>query len=466
MPWGTAGPSAPGDPGAAPSVAFVINRTLVRDPDGFARRCRTAAVARGWAPLFLPTTREDHGEGLARHAAAAGAELVFAVGGDGTVRACASALAGTDVRLAIIPRGTANLAAHALEHPAPAGCGPGRRFRRPRNGAGPRGWPTAPGSPRCHRDGRHRAGRHRRRARPIGCASCGGAGWRTPRPGSGTCTVRRTTSPSGSTVHRSCTGGPGRSWSGTWACCLAVSRCCRTRGPTMACSTSGSSLPSGLADWARIGYRVLARSRRDDRCLERFRARRVEITADAELPRETDGEILTPGRSLTVTVRPGALAVRTPAADRALARRLADLELPAQAVLSPGAASWLVKETTRPGSDDAGLGNRIPLVGLGARCRHDGRLLGPGHLGDRGPRALGARGERPGGPRWLAAQAGLAGHAGRWGHARRWGSGRWGTQSAGGTRDAGTRRTAGTRRALGTRGRRRLAGCWGHARCW
>ena len=116
-PGGAAGPSAPGGPGAAPSVAFVMNRTLVRDPDGFARGCRTAAVARGWAPLFLPTTREDHGEGLARRAVAAGAELVFAVGGDGTVRACASALAGTDVRLAIIPRGTANLAAHALEIP-------------------------------------------------------------------------------------------------------------------------------------------------------------------------------------------------------------------------------------------------------------------------------------------------------------------------------------------------------------
>ena len=89
----------------------------MRDPDRFARGCRSAALARGWAPLFLPTTREDHGEGLARHAAAAGAELVFAVGGDGTVRACASALAGTDVRLAIIPRGTANLTASALEIP-------------------------------------------------------------------------------------------------------------------------------------------------------------------------------------------------------------------------------------------------------------------------------------------------------------------------------------------------------------
>ena len=58
---------------------------------------------------------------------------------------------------------------------------------------------------------------------------------------------------------------------------------------------------------------MLTRSRRDDRCLERFRARQVEITADAHLPRETDGEVIAPGRSLMVTIRPGALTVRTPA---------------------------------------------------------------------------------------------------------------------------------------------------------
>ena len=98
-------------------MAFVINRVLVPDHGRLSRSCRAAAEARGWAPLFLPTTREDHGTGLARHAAAAGAQLVFAVGGDGTVRACASALAGTGVRLAIVPRGTANLAARALGIP-------------------------------------------------------------------------------------------------------------------------------------------------------------------------------------------------------------------------------------------------------------------------------------------------------------------------------------------------------------
>src|ERR1700744_6097063 len=107
----------PGETGTSPMVAFIINRTRVRNPDQFAHACRATALARGWAPLFLPTTREDHGQGLARPALAAGAELVFAAGGDGTVRACASVLAGTGVRLAIVPCGTANLAAKALRVP-------------------------------------------------------------------------------------------------------------------------------------------------------------------------------------------------------------------------------------------------------------------------------------------------------------------------------------------------------------
>jgi undecaprenyl-diphosphatase len=61
-----------------------------------------------------------------------------------------------------------------------------------------------------------------------------------------------------------------------------------------------------------VAQRVVTGSRRDGRNLERYRGRRVEIRVDADLPREVDGEVISPGRSLTITLRPGALVVRVP----------------------------------------------------------------------------------------------------------------------------------------------------------
>ena len=101
-------------------VAFVLNRTLLRDPGEFLRRCRRAAEEHGWDPWFAPTSDAENGLALTCRAVAAGASLVFAVGGDGTVRACAEALAGTVVPLAIVPLGTANLTARALGLPTQA----------------------------------------------------------------------------------------------------------------------------------------------------------------------------------------------------------------------------------------------------------------------------------------------------------------------------------------------------------
>jgi diacylglycerol kinase family enzyme len=307
VPGGAGGPSAPGDPGPAPAVAFIINRTLVRDPERFARRCRAAAAARGWAPLFLPTSREDHGEGLARRAVAAGAGLVFAVGGDGTVRACASALAGTGVRLAIIPRGTANLAAHALGIPRrleaalAAGFG-GHETVLDLGVADGTGFTTMAG---IGLDAAVVDATRRHRKLRFGWLAYAGAGLGHLHGAPNHFTVRLD---GAQVLHR-----PARS--------VVVGNAGLLPGgfpllpdarPDDGLLDVGILAPAGLADWARVGYRVLTRSRRDDRRLERFRARHVEITADAELPRETDGEILTPGRSLTVTVRPGALAIRTP----------------------------------------------------------------------------------------------------------------------------------------------------------
>ncbi|WP_431806144.1 diacylglycerol/lipid kinase family protein [Microbacterium paraoxydans] len=63
------------------------------------------------------TTPEDAGRGMAAEAVAEGCDPVIAVGGDGTIRAVAEALAETGVALGIVPQGTGNLLARNLGIP-------------------------------------------------------------------------------------------------------------------------------------------------------------------------------------------------------------------------------------------------------------------------------------------------------------------------------------------------------------
>jgi len=78
----------------------------------------------GLEPQVLHTTPADGGEGMARRAAADGAELVIAAGGDGTIHAVANGLIGTRSILGIIPTGTMNNLAYSLNIPdtIPAAC--------------------------------------------------------------------------------------------------------------------------------------------------------------------------------------------------------------------------------------------------------------------------------------------------------------------------------------------------------
>jgi diacylglycerol kinase (ATP) len=106
--------------GAAPVVVVNPVASQIADP---ARRLRIVESAvravegrSGRTPIVVDASPEAARKALGR-AAAGGAPLVVAIGGDGTVRDSASALAGSNVPLAIVPAGTGNVFAAALGIP-------------------------------------------------------------------------------------------------------------------------------------------------------------------------------------------------------------------------------------------------------------------------------------------------------------------------------------------------------------
>jgi diacylglycerol kinase family enzyme len=101
-----------------PRIAIVVNPTKVLDLAAAKAEVATICAEAGWAePSWWPTTVEDPGEGQTRQAVRAGADVVCAYGGDGTVRVVGATLAGTGVPLGVSAAGTGNLLARNLSLP-------------------------------------------------------------------------------------------------------------------------------------------------------------------------------------------------------------------------------------------------------------------------------------------------------------------------------------------------------------
>ncbi|OLO85997.1 PA-phosphatase [Actinomyces naeslundii] len=99
-------------------AAVIYNPTKFDDLSLLRRRVAAEVRATGWRPtVWLETTPDDPGRSMARRALEAGVDLVMVAGGDGTVRAVSSQLAGTEMPMALIPAGTGNLLARNLSIP-------------------------------------------------------------------------------------------------------------------------------------------------------------------------------------------------------------------------------------------------------------------------------------------------------------------------------------------------------------
>ena len=100
------------------TVAVVINPSKFSDVDAVKATVAAVADRAGWnEPLWFETTVEDSGTAAGQDALKAGADLVCAMGGDGTVRAVAGVLRGTGVPYGLLPSGTGNLLARNLGLP-------------------------------------------------------------------------------------------------------------------------------------------------------------------------------------------------------------------------------------------------------------------------------------------------------------------------------------------------------------
>ena len=96
--------------------AAVIYNPIKVDLENLKSLVNEAAEAAGWGDsMWFATTEEEVGQRATASALRRGADVVLAAGGDGTVRAVAEGLRGSDVPLALLPSGTGNLLARNLD---------------------------------------------------------------------------------------------------------------------------------------------------------------------------------------------------------------------------------------------------------------------------------------------------------------------------------------------------------------
>ncbi len=302
----------PIDDGRTPTwtqhAAVVVNPTKLPDPAAYQCWLRGVMATAGWIdPLWLETSLADPGRGQAAAAVRAGVDVVFACGGDGTITACASALADTGIPLAVVPLGTGNLFARNLNLPLDAseavrigltgvnrpidvGVAGGRRFLV-MAGIG--------------LDAAMVADAPERLKKRLGWAAYVVSVLRHARDRQMRVTLRLDEQPPLRRRARMVlVGNVGALQGGVQL--LPDAR------PDDGLLDVVVFAPRRTRDWVRVGFRVITRRSRGDQHIAHFQARHVEIQTDRPEPRQLDGDLIGMGTSLDITIDPGALLVRTP----------------------------------------------------------------------------------------------------------------------------------------------------------
>ncbi|QWC86863.1 phosphatase PAP2 family protein [Nocardioidaceae bacterium] len=313
-PQATERQAPPSGPLQGRRLAVVLNPIKVESVSQFKREVIRAAAKGGWdEPRWYETTVEDPGASMAEQAALDGAELVIVCGGDGTVRAVCSELAGTGVPVGIVPAGTGNLLARNLDLPLflPSAVdvalhGQDRAIDLVRIGGD------------GIEDGQHflvmagmgmdaqlMDGVNEKVKAKVGWVAYILSGLKSlmfP-----AVRLEITLDDGQPTVHRARTVVIGN---------VGYLQAGMPLLPDAAIDDGTIDVvlinPRRFLSWLRVVWRVLTRGKRTDDVVNRFTCRSVVVTASTETPRQLDGDSIGPGRELRADVEHGRLLVRSP----------------------------------------------------------------------------------------------------------------------------------------------------------
>ncbi len=299
-----------------------------KEPDQLRGTIERMLARAGWpAPTWHETTPGDPGRGQAKKAMNNGAELIFVCGGDGTVMAAVSALAGSDVAMAVVPAGTGNLLAANLGLNGDIATAvrvaiDGGRRRIDVGVAGDRCFAVMAG---MGFDAQMLAGTSERAKRRLGWLAYVGGALKHLRDRPMRARIVLDGRPPMPRRPRTViVGNVGRLQGGV----RLLSRADPADGKLDVAILS----PNNLTHWARLAWAVLRRRERVP-LMETFTAERVEIYTRRTEPRQLDGDLIEPGRSLKIHIKPRALLLCVPLPEsdpdlaydvKAAARRRAD----------------------------------------------------------------------------------------------------------------------------------------------